>query len=175
MKKSLNLQEQANLLLKNIELQTVLHEYDGDIDAEYLPEAKQDAIKAVAAYKRRQDEIALYFPLSEIVYHFLGGHFYEDNFSNYKNVAVKLLVAMSDLEFNKKFEEKIGGYCHSHLVKMLYQLLGFMESLQAKSIEPLLLIHDLKNRDYTDENLLQIKEEYEERLRVSLAGKYKHT
>lgn len=167
---SKSLQQQASLLLKNVELQNALHEYSQEIDAEYLTEAQQAAIKAVAAYKRRQDGIAYMYPLAEIVYDFFGERDYQEEFFDYKAAAVQTLVALADPKINQALKEKRVGT--QNLANIMGRLVSFIDNLQCSSIEPLLVIIDVLHNKHCEERILAIKDEYEERLRVSLAGKH---
>jgi hypothetical protein len=154
-----------------VPLEQVFQETDEDLKAEYIPDLKQRALSTVAAYKKRQDEIAYGGTLSEAVYYFMNGRLWEDSVLGYSNAAVAMMTALADGTFNQMVKDKI-GHNITDLVKLLNKTIGFMRNIEMSCIEPLMVMQDIKNHDYSEKDLQDIIDEYEARLQMSVFGKY---
>lgn len=156
------------------ELHEVIHEEEEDLNLENVPEHVQEAMKTIYAYKRRQDEIAYNGTTLNALYYFLGAHLWEDRLTDYSDAAVKMLATLCDTEINQMITKKMGEYSKGHLIALLRNIPEFMNFLDSSNSKPLFEIMDLlRYYDENDERIGRLKEEYKERLEISLSRRHR--
>lgn len=159
-------------LYEPVPLNELLCEQDRELNEQNIQPKEIPALQVLAAYLRRQNEVAYGGTLSEAVYFFMGAKMWPDRVRDYQTAAVSMLVALSDNEFNTLFEKKVGWGAKSDLVELLEATIIFMRDLE-QSFKPLLLMQEIINTDLTEERLDEIQIEYEARLEMSVSGRYK--
>ena len=157
----------------SVTLENVFQEKDRDINPKYISELEQLALRTVAAYKKRQDEIANGGTLADAVYRFMDQKFWVDNVLSYANASVSMLAALADSEINRLVKAKM-GYNLPDLVQVLSNTVCLMQDLQMSCMEPLMVMQDIKENALSEGQLQKIIDEYEVRLQVSLSGKYNY-